>query len=199
MSTIYHDRFQGFLLFRNYKRTWSFPKEIERIIMDETSDGSVLHLYGGNAQFGVRLDMDPKSHPHVLGNALYPPFRCKSFDYVVMDPPYTDLKAGISMSIMMPAACIARKKVFWLHTHWPLRSGLGLRLNRWWTGSPCSMGAPMRILVEYQVTGHPNFCTAFPRKGRRRLNGSLGVYDWTHHVPNPKRYSRVVWQQKLPL
>jgi hypothetical protein len=197
--TMYHDRFQGFILFRRYKRTWSFPKEIERIVMDETSDGSVLHFYGGNAQFGTRLDMDPKSYPHVIGNALYPPFKCKSFDYVVMDPPYTDLKAGISMSIMAPAACIARRKVFWLHTHWPLRNGLGLRLNRWWVASGCSMGAPMRILVEYNVVKHPNTCVGWPRRGRKRLNGSLGIYDWTRHVPNPRKYPQMVWQQKLPL
>lgn len=197
MATMYQDFFQGFVQFKNYKRSWSFPKEIERLLMDETSDGSVLHLYGGNSRFGVRLDMDPASNPDVIGNALYPPFRCKTFDYVIMDPPYTDLKAGISMSIMTPAGCLARKKVFWFHTHWPLRNGLGLKMSRWWIGSPCSMGSPNRILVEYEVTGHPKTCVGWPRKGRRRLNSSLGVYDWTHHVPNPRKKDIPVWQQRL--
>ena len=196
-KNMYHKSFQGFIFFRNYKRTWSFPAEIERLIMDETSDGSVVHLYGGLARFGTRLDMDPATRPDVIGNALYPPFRCKSFDYVVMDPPYTDLKAGVVLNIIIPAACLARKKVFWVHTHWPIRSGLGLRLNRWWIGSPCSMGAPVRIIVEYLVVGHPNSCVGWPRKGRRRMNGMLGKYDWSRHVPTPKKYEQPQWQQKL--
>jgi hypothetical protein len=131
-ANMYNKTFQGFVFFRDYHRTWSFPREIERIIMDATGDGSVLHLYGGLARFGTRLDMDPATTPDVVGNALYPPFKCKSFDYVVMDPPYADLKAGVAMNIIIPAACLARKKVFWVHTHWPIRSGLGMRLNRWW-------------------------------------------------------------------
>lgn len=195
--TMYHDTFQGFLLFRKYKRSWSFPKEIERIIMDETSDGSVIHLYGGRAQFGTRLDMDLKSNPHVLGNALYPPFKCKSFDYAVIDPPYADLKAGIAYPIMMPAACLARKKVFWLHTHWGIRHGLGLRLNRWWLGSPASTGSPIRILAEYNVVGHPKACSGYPRQGRKRFNEMMGKYDWSKEIPNPKPYPQIVWQQKL--
>ena len=120
------------------------------------------------------------------------------FDYVVMDPPYTDLKAGVSLNVITPAACIARKKVFWVHTHWPIRSGLGLRLNRWWIGSPCSMGAPVRIVVEYLRVGHPNSCVGWPRKGRKRLNGMIGKYDWSHHVPTPPRKKMPVWQQALP-
>ncbi len=195
--TMYHKTFQGFLLFRNYKRTWSFPREVERLIMDETCDGTVLQLYGGLAKFGTRIDLDPKTHPDILGNALYPPFRCKSFDYVVVDPPYTDLKAGIAMQIITPAGCIARKKVFWVHTHWPLRSGLGLRLSRWWLGSQCSMGSPIRLIIEYEVIGHPNFCTAYPRPGRKQFNGLMAKYDWTRFIPNPKRYESPVWQQKL--
>jgi len=196
-SNMYQRNFGGFILFRNYKRTWSLPKEFERKIMDETSDGSVLHLYGGLSSFGTRLDMDPFTQPHVLGNALYPPFKCKTFDYVVMDPPFVDLRSGVAMNLIVPAACIARKKVFWTHTHWPLRNGLGLRMNRWWLGSPCAMGAPVRLLIEYRVIGHPNSCVGWPRRGRKRMNGMIGKYDWSRIVPKPRIYTQPIWQQKL--
>jgi len=199
VSTLQQRTFQGFILFRNYRRTWSFPREIERIVMDETGIGSVLHLYGGLARFGTRLDMDPATSPDVVGNALYPPFKCKSFDYVVVDPPYQDLRSHMALPIIIPAACIARKRVFWLHTHWAIRSGFGLSLSRWWLGSPCSMGSPIRMLAEYKVTGHPKFCNGRPRKGRKRFNHLMQKYDWSRFVPNPKRQEDPVWQIKLPL
>lgn len=59
-----------------------------RLIVSETRGLSVLHLFGGHAEFGIRLDADPGTHPHVVGNAFFPPFRCESFDVVVADPPY---------------------------------------------------------------------------------------------------------------
>ncbi len=189
--------FQGFLFFHNYRHTWSFPREIERLIMDETSDGSVLHLYGGLARFGVRLDMDPATHPTVIGNALYPPFKCKSVDYVVMDPPYTDLRGALGSIIITPAACLARKKVFWVHTHHNIKGGLGLRMRRWWVGSSGALGSQVRILVEYDVVGHPPTCIGYPEKGRRKHRAMLKKYDWSRHVPVPKRYEQPEWQQKL--
>lgn len=189
--------FQGLILFRNYKRTWSFPREIERLIMDETSDGTVLHLYGGLARFGTRLDMDPLTYPAVIGNALYPPFKCKSFDYVVVDPPYTDLRGGLATIIMTPAACIARKKVFWLHTHHNVRSGMGLKTLRWWLATSATLGSQVRMLVEYSVVGHPPTCVGYPEHGRKKHRTLLAKYDWSRFVPSPRRQETPVWQQKL--
>jgi hypothetical protein len=77
--------FQGFLMFKEYRRTWAFPREVEHRLREESVNlgKSTLHLYGGLATFGSRLDADPKTRPDVIGNALYPPFRCKSFDVVI--------------------------------------------------------------------------------------------------------------------
>lgn len=165
--------------------------------MDETADGSVLHLYGGLARFGTRLDMDDKTSPDVIGNALYPPFKCKSFDYVVVDPPYTDLRGGLGPILITPAACIARKKVFWLHTHHNVKTGLGLRTNRWWLGSSGTLGSSVRMLVEYEVVGHPPTCVGYPGKGQKKHRTMLAKYDWSRFVPSPKRRESPVWQQKL--
>lgn len=186
--TKYQLTFCGFLQFKSYKRTWAFPRVVERLLQSETVEvgKSVLHLYGGLARFGVRLDMDPLTAPAVLDNALYPPFRCKSFDVVIVDPPYENLVAGMGIQIMAPAVCLARERIWWFHTHWSIGSGLGIKLLRWWACSPCSMGAPLRLLAEYSVTRHPRFCHAVSRTGHgNRLPPALRKYDWSKHFPEP--------------
>jgi len=49
---------------------------------------SFVHLFGGKADFGVRLDIDAAVKPDVIGDAWLPPFAKDSFDCVVLDPPY---------------------------------------------------------------------------------------------------------------
>lgn len=69
---MYHKTFQGFLLFRKYKRTWSFPREVERLIMDETGDGSVLHLYGGRHLIRVEESLDKEKALNYDNETLAP-------------------------------------------------------------------------------------------------------------------------------
>jgi hypothetical protein len=194
----YERTFQGFLMFHQYRRTWAFPAEVERLLIDETValGWSTLHLYGGLARFGVRLDVDPVTRPHVMGNALYPPFACKSFDAVILDPPYDDLRSGVALQILAPAVCLARRKIFWFHTHWS-GNALGIRLLRWWACSPCSMGAPTRILAEYAVTRHPKFCIAMPRQGRQSLAKAARLYDWSRLIPEPRAHAPAPIQARL--
>ncbi len=197
---VYERTYQGFFQFKRYQRSWAFPREVEQLLMSETVEQGkrTLQLYGGMARFGVRLDIDPATRPHVLGNSLYPPFACKSFDVVIVDPPYTDLKSGIALQILAPAACLARERIWWFHTHWSVGFGLGIKLLRWWTCSPCSLGAPMRILAEYQPTRHPRFCHAVPRTGHgKQLPKELRTYDWTRHFPNPVHRGPIAVQQRM--
>jgi hypothetical protein len=197
--TRYESAFQGFLQFKRYRRSWSFPVEVERLIMDETValGKSTLHLYGGLARFGTRMDIDPATSPDIIGNALYPPFRCKSWDVVIVDPPYTALPGSMVFQIIGPAACLARERVWWVHSHWSVTSSLGLSLRRWWLGSPCSKGSLVRVIAEYSVTGHPGYCHAVPGRQRRKLRPEFKRYDWTKYVPTPPRQGRCAVQGRL--
>ena len=105
---------------------WSFPPVIETKIR-EFCDGRVLHLFGGQAKFGVRLDVDRATHPDVIGDAWMPPFAERSFDTVVLDPPYFALDREQLGALMMTAAHLARLRVIWLHQLWaPSQFGLQL-------------------------------------------------------------------------
>lgn len=53
----------------------------------------ILHPFGGRAELGVRVDIDPTVEPDVVGDAHALPFEDGSFDLVVLDPPYSDEEA----------------------------------------------------------------------------------------------------------
>lgn len=53
----------------------------------------ILHPFGGRAEIGIRVDLDPLLEPDVLADAHELPFDDGSFDLVVLDPPYSDGEA----------------------------------------------------------------------------------------------------------
>jgi hypothetical protein len=110
---------------------WSFPPLIEKKIRELCGDGSVVHLFGGRARFGVRLDIDPTTKPHVIGDAWLPPFAMASFETVVLDPPYFTMDREMLGQLMAAAAFVARSQVVWLHQLWA-PSQMGLRCERGW-------------------------------------------------------------------
>jgi len=67
---------------------WSFPPNVEKLLRRLTEGKSVLQLFGGQAQWGVTLDIDAQLRPRVIGDAWMPPFRRDAFDVVIVDPPY---------------------------------------------------------------------------------------------------------------
>lgn len=110
---------------------WSFPSIVEAKIRELCGPGSVLHLFGGRAKFGVRLDIDPATRPHVIGDAWLPPFPMASFDTVVLDPPYDRMDREMLGQLMASASYIARWQVVWLHQLWA-PSQFGLALQQGW-------------------------------------------------------------------
>jgi hypothetical protein len=178
MSRAVERTFQGLIACRDYRRTWAFPREVADLLKQETRGLSVLHLFGGQADFGVRLDADRSTRPHVIGNAFYPPFGCESFDVVICDPPYRGA-LGMWESCMRPALCLARKAVWWFSPHSMGGHGQGQRLRRWWAVVP-SEQAGIRYLVEHDRIRHPPGC-----RNRKALPAQVARYDWRSHVEHP--------------
>jgi hypothetical protein len=113
---------------------WSFPHQIERYLREYCAGRSVLHLFGGRARFGVRMDIDPLTRPDVLADAFLPPFGESSFDVVILDPPYPshsefDLGCDTVRPLLMNAAWLARQEVIWFASVW-LDGYKWLRLER---------------------------------------------------------------------
>jgi len=100
---------------------------------------TVLHLFGGLASFGTRLDIDPSTKPDFVGDAWLPPFGRDEFDVVVLDPPYFRLNQQEKNQLLSNAAWIARNRVVWFHTIW-IASDTRLNSERAWlvrVGNTC--------------------------------------------------------------
>lgn len=67
-----------------------FPLHFEKkLIKLLQPTGLILHPFGGEAEFGIRVDIDPNVKPDILGDAHNLPFKDNTFNLVICDPPYT--------------------------------------------------------------------------------------------------------------
>jgi hypothetical protein len=133
----------------NRRNGWSFPPAVRELLLQETQGLTVAHLFGGNADFGLRMDIDPATKPHVVGDAFLPPFPRDFCDVVVLDPPYQQLKAQEKMALMWAAGWIARKHVYWFSTVW-IATDRSLPLVHAWlirVGDQCAV----RCLQKFEV------------------------------------------------
>src|SRR5581483_5357392 len=138
---------------RSGRDGWAFPAAVRDLLIRETESMRVLHLFGGRATWGVRLDIDPLVQPDVVGDAWLPPFARDSFDVVILDPPYIREYANFSQQMVRDlfaaAGWIARSYVYWFHTLW-LESPARMRLERAWlvrVGRSCAVRALQKFRV----------------------------------------------------
>ena len=73
----------------------SFPLHFEKKLLRELNvdpeKHKILQPFGGKAEFGVRVDINPEVKPDYLENAHnLSMFKDNAFDLVILDPPYND-------------------------------------------------------------------------------------------------------------
>src|SRR5262245_42703924 len=161
---------------------WAFPPKVNRLLRELTAGRSVLHLFGGMARWGTRLDIDPLTRPHVHGDAWLPPFARDSFDVVIIDPPYRGINQQMKQMLLRGAAYVAREYVYWFQTQW-MAPDRGMQRERSWlirVGDSCSI----RCLIEWRV-----------------LATEKSIPDPTRFTRGPAlRYHRWIYgAQRLPL
>jgi hypothetical protein len=111
---------------------WSFPRAVERQLRTLTEGKRVLQQFGGLAKWGIRLDIDPSTRPHVIGDAWIPPFRQNAFDVTILDPPYWRINQQEKTALLHAAAYVAREYVIWFHTIWLAGDARVCKLERGW-------------------------------------------------------------------
>lgn len=76
---------------RECKYPGGFPLHFEkRLLRLYDWPSSILHVFGGMGEYGLRLDIKRDVSPDVVGDAHRLPFRAGSFDMVICDPPYSN-------------------------------------------------------------------------------------------------------------
>ena len=72
----------------------SFPLHFESRLLDLlrlSTSAKILHPFGGKAEFGIRVDINPDTKPDYIGDAHnLDMFEDNTFDLVILDPPYSD-------------------------------------------------------------------------------------------------------------
>jgi hypothetical protein len=119
---------------------WSFPPRVQRHLRELTAGKRVLQQFGGLARWGVKLDIDRTTRPHVIGDAWLPPFVKNAFDVVILDPPYVTINQQMKQQLLLAAAYVAREHVIWFHTMW-IASDSACQLERSWlvrVGDSCA-------------------------------------------------------------
>lgn len=68
----------------------SFPLWFEKkLIKLLDNPDRILHLFGGRAEYGLRMDIRADIEADLVGDAHHLPFRDEVFDLVIGDPPYS--------------------------------------------------------------------------------------------------------------
>lgn len=79
---------------RRSKYKGGFPLHFEKKLLRELNIDSkkhkILHPFGGHAEYGIRVDINPAVKPNIIADAHNLPFGDDEFDLVILDPPYSD-------------------------------------------------------------------------------------------------------------
>lgn len=129
---------------------WSFPPAVRELLLQECQGLTVLQLFGGLADFGVRLDIDPLTKPDVIGDAYLPPFARDSFDVVIIDPPYTRINRQEVIALLRAAAWIARRHIYWFHVVYVATNKV-MPIEKLWfvrVGDQCNVRVLQKIRVD---------------------------------------------------
>ena len=99
-----------------FRKLWAWEKNEEEFYK-QFCEGRVLHVCCGQSKFGdVRVDIEPQDPGVLKADYRHLPFKNKSFDTVICDPPWAKrerLDAGLSW--LFELARIARKRIVLVH------------------------------------------------------------------------------------
>jgi 16S rRNA G966 N2-methylase RsmD len=71
-----------------------FPKGYEERmwrLLGKPNPNSILHVFGGRAKIGARIDINPAVNPDYIMDAHDLDFHDESFNVVICDPPFSDI------------------------------------------------------------------------------------------------------------
>jgi len=66
-----------------------YPLWFERKLPDILETNNYLHLFGGMADTGIKIDISPDVNPHVVADVHSLPFPTNHFPGAMADPPYS--------------------------------------------------------------------------------------------------------------
>jgi SAM-dependent methyltransferase len=147
---------------RKHKYKGGFPLHFEKKLLRLYGNpDKVLHPFGGHAECGVRCDVRPEVNPDYLCDAHAMPFEDESFDFVILDPPYSDLE---SKEIYGTGKLHPRKYV--KEAVRVLKTGGYIAIyHKYMFPRPDGTQYDRRIFVGLRVSHTPRICCIFKKNG----------------------------------
>lgn len=87
---------QPAVMFDAFPDGGGYPKGFMEWAMEQMGcddPDSVLHLCSGSVRCGMTVDIRPETNPSIVADARHVPLPDESFDYIMIDPPYSETYA----------------------------------------------------------------------------------------------------------
>lgn len=120
----------------------------------------ILHPFGGRAEIGTRVDINPLLEPDVVADAHDLPFEDQEFDCVILDPPYSDEEAKeLYDTPKLRPSVYTREAVRVLR-----RGGWLVMYGDREPARPICCNHTMRIVVVLRPRHRPRICGVFQKR-----------------------------------
>jgi len=146
----------------------SFPLWFEQRLwrlLGKPDPKEVLHPFGGMAEIGVRVDINPDVHPDVVGDAHDLPFDDASFKAVICDPAYSNEENATLYNVTTPL----RQKA-WIKEAVRVckKNGFVVIYHDKWIPKPPECSYWLRIIVLPGQNHRGRICHIFMKDGGRK-------------------------------
>ena len=145
---------------RKNKYKGGFPLHFEKKLWRELDcPEKVLHPFGGMAEIGKRVDINPEVKPDYIGDAHKLDIKDNRYDLVILDPPYDDEQATKLyktpklkyQQYIKEAVRVCKSEGFIAMYHWVM------------TPRPEGTKYFMRIVILTRVWHRPRVCCVFQK------------------------------------
>jgi ubiquinone/menaquinone biosynthesis C-methylase UbiE len=146
---------------RKNKYKGGFPLHFEKKLWRELGyPKKVLHPFGGMAEIGERVDINPNIKPDYVGDAHNLNIKDNQYDLVVLDPPYNDEQAQ-----KLYRTPKLRYKIYINEAVRVCKSGGFIAMYHWvMTPRPKGTKYYMRIVILTRVWHRPRVCCVFQKE-----------------------------------